>query len=188
MPEAKANGIAYICINPMKDPEGYKALMNPYLEKGFDDIVVLAPVPALISDSSRYLAQEGVMNVFAGVARGTMAEVDLSDVYLKQTRWIGQSGSTIQDLRTMLEQEESGVLSTNRAVAAIGSLDATRDGLKALQDAVFPGKVVIFPHIKDFPLTALSDLKDKLPTVYAKLENGQWSHAAEEEFLRLMLP
>ncbi len=188
MPEAKANGIDYICINPMKDPEAYKALMNPYLENGFDDIVVLAPVPALISDSARYLAQEGVMNVFAGVARGTMAEMDLSDVYLKQTRWIGQSGSTIQDLRTMLEQEESGVLSTNRAVAAIGSLNATRDGLKALQDAVFPGKVVIFPHIKEFPLTALSDLKDKLPTVYAKLENGQWSSEAEKEFLRIMLP
>ncbi len=188
MPEAKANGIDYICINPLKDPEAYKALMNPYLENGFDDIVVLAPVPALISDSARYLAPEGVMNVFAGVARGTMAEVDLSDVYLKQTRWIGQSGSTIQDLRMMLEQEEAGILSTNRAVAAIGSLNATRDGLKALQDAVFPGKVVIFPHIKEFPLTALSDLKDKLPTVYAKLENGQWNSEAEKEFLRLMLP
>lgn len=186
--EAEANGVQYICINPMKDPEAYKALMNPYLENGFDDIVVLAPVPALISDSARYLAQEGVMNVFAGVARGTMAEVDLSDVYIKQTRWIGQSGSTIQDLRTMLEQEESGILSTNRAVAAIGSLDATRDGMKALQDAVFPGKVVIFPHIKDFPLTPLSELKDKLPTVYAKLENGQWSSEAEKEFLRIMLP
>lgn len=108
MPEAKANGIDYICIDPLKDPEAYKALINPYLENGFDDIVVLAPVPALISNSARYLAPEGVMNVFAGVARGTMAEVDLSDVYLKQTRWIGQSGSTIQDLRTMLEQEGAG--------------------------------------------------------------------------------
>ncbi|MBA3870524.1 MAG: alcohol dehydrogenase, partial [Anaerolineae bacterium] len=63
-----------------------------------------------------------------------------------------------------------------------------RDGLQALQDAVFPGKVVIFPHIKEFPLTALSDLKDKLPTVYAKLENGLWNSEAEKEFLRVMLP
>ena len=88
----------------------------------------------------------------------------------------------------MLEQEEAGILSTNRAVAAIGSLNATRDGLKALQDAVYPGKVVIFPHIKDFPLTALSELKDKLPSVYEKLDHGQWSAEAEAEFLRLMLP
>ncbi len=41
-----------------EDEPAYKALMNPYLENGFDDIVVLAPVPALISDSARYLAQE----------------------------------------------------------------------------------------------------------------------------------
>lgn len=186
--EAEAKGLNYICINPIKDPQAYAELMNPYLENGFDDIVVLAPVPALITDSARYLGREGVMNVFAGVARGTMVEMELSDTVFKQTRWIGQSGSTIQDLRTMLEQEEAGILSTNRAVAAIGSLNATRDGLKALQDAVYPGKVVIFPHIKDFPLTALSELKDKLPSVYEKLDHGQWSAEAEAEFLRLMLP
>ncbi len=186
--EAKSKGIEYICINPQKDPAAYNALMNPYLAHGFDDIIVLAPVTFLISDSARYLAREGVMNVFAGVARGTMAEVDLSDVYLKQIRWIGQSGSTIQDLRVMLEQGESGILSRNRSVAAIGSLNAAKDGMKALQDAVYPGKVVIFPHIKDMPLTALEDLKEKLPTVYAKLKDGrEWTVEAEEEFLRLML-
>jgi hypothetical protein len=39
------------------------------------------------------------------------------------------------------------------------------------------------------PLTSLADMKDKLPTVYAKLKDGrEWTNAAEEEFLRLMLP
>jgi hypothetical protein len=123
------------------------------------------------------------------VARGTMTDLDLSDVYLKNVRYIGQSGSMIEDLRTMLNQSESGLLSPNRTVAAVGSLNAARDGLKAVQEAVFPGKVVIFPHIKDMPLTALPELKDKLPTVYAKLKDGhEWTVEAEEEFLRLMLP
>jgi hypothetical protein len=38
------------------------------------------------------------------------------------------------------------------------------------------------------PLTPLSELKDKLPTVYAKLKDGrEWTVEAEEEFLSLML-
>ena len=82
-----------------------------------------------------------------------------------------------------------GELSTNRSVAAVGSLNAARDGYQAVQDMVFPGKVVIYPQIKDFPLTALHNLKDKLPSVYALLRDGrEWTNEAEAEFLKLMLP
>jgi hypothetical protein len=83
---------------------------------------------------------------------------------------------------------ESGALSPNRSVAAVGSLNAARDGLQAVKDATFPGKIVIYPHIKEMPLTPLSELKDKLPSVYARLKEGhEWTVEAEEEFLRLML-
>ena len=185
--EAEAKGIEFICLNPMNKEE-YAAGMAPFEEQGFDDIVVLAPVPAVIADAATYLVPKGVMNVFAGVARGTMASLDLSDAYLKDTRVIGHSASTIEDLRLMLHQVESGALSPNRSVAAVGSLGVARDGLQAVKDAVFPGKIVIYPHIRDFPLTALPDLKDKLPGVYAKLKDGrEWTVEAEEEFLRLML-
>jgi hypothetical protein len=88
----------------------------------------------------------------------------------------------------MLHQAESNTLSPNRSVAAVGSLRAARDGLQTVQDTVFPGKVVIYPHIKEMSLTALPDLKDKLPSVYARLKDGrEWTVEAEEEFLRLML-
>jgi hypothetical protein len=128
------------------------------------------------------------MNIFAGVARGTTAALDLSDTFMKQTRIIGHTASTIDDMRLMLEETESGELSTNRSVAAIGSLEAARDGMQALKDTTYPGKVVIYPNIKYMPLTALTDLKAKMPTVYAKLKNGrEWTVEAEEEFLRLML-
>jgi hypothetical protein len=74
-------------------------------------------------------------------------------------------------------------------VAAVGSLSAARDGLQAVQNTVFPGKVVIFPNIREMPLTALTDLQGKLPTVFAKLRDGrEWTVEAEEEFLRQMLP
>jgi hypothetical protein len=104
-------------------------------------------------------------------------------------RIIGHSGSIIPDLRLMLEQVESGRLSPNHTVAAVGSLEAARAGYMAVKAATFPGKVVIFPHIKEFPLTPLPELKEKLPNVYAKLRDGkEWTLDAEKEFLELMLP
>jgi threonine dehydrogenase-like Zn-dependent dehydrogenase len=186
--DAEEKGVDFICLNPMES-ETYAAGMAPFKAGGFDDIVVMAPIPAVIEEAASTLAPEGVMNVFAGVARGTMVNLDMSDVYLKNVRWIGHSASTINDLRQMLHQAEAGELSPNRAVAAIGSLSAARAGLQAVRDAAFPGKVVIFPHIKEMPLTPLAELKDKLPTVYAKLKDGhEWTVEAEKEFLEQMLP
>lgn len=185
--EATSRGISFICTNPTSG-EG-KSIMAQYKAQRFDDIIVLAPVAALVSDCARYLAQDGVMNIFAGVARGVMATLDAGEFAFRRTRHIGQSGSTIEDLRVMLQQGEAGIISRNRSVAAIGSLDALPDGLHAVQDAVFPGKVVIFPHIKPLPLTPIGDLKRVLPTVYAKLRDGrEWTNEAEEELLRVMLP
>ena len=162
--------------------------MASFKAKGFDYVVVLAPIPAVIADAATYVAPGGVMNVFAGVGRGTMASLDLSDAYLKGIRVIGQSASSIDDLKFTLAMAQSGRLSPNRSVAAVGSLSAARDGLRAVQDQVFPGKVVVFPNIKEMPLTTLSELKEKLPTVHAKLASGrEWTVEAEQEFLRLML-
>ena len=186
--EAEAQGIEWLCLNPL-NRDAYQGAMSRFKDEGFDDIVVLAPVPPVIADAATYLAPGGVMNVFAGVARGTMVNLDLSNVYLRDIRVIGHSASTIDDLRLMLNQAESGQLTPNRSVAAIGSLGAARDGLQAVQETVFPGKIVIYPQIKPMPLTALPDLEHTLPTVYAKLKNGrEWTVDAEREFLRLMLP
>ena len=185
--EAAEKGIEFICLNPM-NKDAYAEGMASFREGGFDDVIVLAPVPALIADGATWLAPEGVMNVFAGVGRGTMAPLDLGEAYLKQTRVIGHSASSIDDLREMLFLAETGSLSPNRSVAAIGSLEAARDGMQALMDTTYPGKVVIYPHIKPLPLTAISDLKETLPAVYAKLKDGrEWTNEAEAELLRLML-
>ena len=185
--EAAEKGIEFICLNPM-NKDAYAEGVARFRTSGFDDVIVLAPVPALIADGATWLAPEGVMNVFAGVGRGTMAPLDLGEAYLRQTRVIGHSASSIDDLREMLFLAETGSLSPNRSVAAIGSLDAARDGMQALLDTTYPGKVVIYPHIKPLPLTAIGDLKETLPTVYAKLKDGrEWTNEAEAELLRLML-
>ncbi len=185
--DAEANRVEFICLNPLNKDE-YAAGMARFKTEKFDDIVVMAPVPPVIADAAGWLAPQGVMNVFAGVARGTMVNLDVSDVYRNDVRYIGHSASSVDDLRFTLQQAEGRQLSPNRAVAAVGSLNAARDGLQAVKDTIFPGKVVIFPHIKELPLTPLSELKEKMPTVYAKLKDGrEWTVEAEQEFLELML-
>jgi threonine dehydrogenase-like Zn-dependent dehydrogenase len=186
--QARDKGIEFICVNPM-NKEAYAESMARFKTDGFDDIIVLAPVAPVIADSANWLARKGVMNVFAGVARGTMAALDLSDAYLKDARVIGHSASVMDDMLLVLEKTYAGELSPNRSVAAVGSLSAAKDGLKAVKEATLAGKVMIYPHIKDFPLTPLAELKDKLPSVHAKLNSrGEWTKEAEDEFLRLMLP
>ncbi len=188
-PEAEAKGIAFTCAS-RADEASYHQTLEEVGAAGFDNIVVLAADPAAIEEAATYLAPQGVMNIFAGVAQGSMpVSLDLSDVYLRGSRFTGHSGSTIGDMQLTLRDVESGHLSPHRLLSAVGSLSAARDALQAVADSTFPGKVVIFPHIKEMPLTALPDLKSTLPAVYARLKGGrEWTAEAEEEFLRLMLP
>jgi len=186
--QARAKGIDFICYNPANEAD-HATKKAAFDHAGFDDIVMLVPVPAVIAEASGHLAPNGVMNVFAGVARGTMVALNLSSTYLANTRIIGHSASKMSDFELVLEKTDSGELSPKRSVAAIGSLSAARAGLQAVKDATLAGKVVIYPHIKEMPLTPLAELKELMPTVYAKLnELGEWTNEAEDEFLRLMLP
>jgi len=184
--DAQAKGIEFICLNPM-DKDAYGTGMARFKETGFDDVIILAPVPPVIADAATYLGPRGVMNIFAGVARGKAAAIDVSGIYLEGHRVIGHSASTIENMRSMLFQAEAGTLSPNRSVAAIGSLEAAWDGLTAVQETKYPGKIVMYLHIKPLPLTAITDLQETLPTVHAKLRNGnEWTKEAEDELIRLM--
>jgi len=185
--QAAEKGIEFICLNPLNKADS-EAKGAAFDHTGFDDIVVLAPIPPVIAEAATHLAPHGVMNVFAGVARGTMVSLDISDAYLKDIRVIGHSASLMSDFQLVLEKTNGGELSPNRSVAAIGSLSAALAGLQAIKDASLAGKVVIYPNIKELPLTAITELEDKMPSVYAKLnERQEWTNEAEEEFLRLML-
>ena len=181
--EAHTKGIAWHCVNPT-DPEAFTEKMAPFKHSGFDDIIMLVPNAGVIADSTQWLAEGGVMNIFAGVARGTTAEIEIEEIMAKNARLIGHSASTIENMLTMLQKVEEGELNTNRSVAAVGSLSAAKDGMQALIDATYPGKVVIFPNIRELPLTPVSELGKILPEVGAKLQNGRtWTRAAESEFL-----
>jgi threonine dehydrogenase-like Zn-dependent dehydrogenase len=186
-PEARARGIDFVCL-AVTAPD-YRQQLAKVAGNGFDNVVILAPAASIITDCANYMADQGIMNIFAGLKRGTMAALDLSAVYQRNLRFIGHTASTIDDLRLMLSQTESGQLSPNRSVVAVGSLNAFKDGLAAVRDAKYPGKVVIFPQISELPLTPIAELAEKMPSVFAKMRDGrEWTVAAETEFLELMLP
>lgn len=186
--DAKERGVELITLNPkVMGQEAFDAELRRLAgEHGFDDIISLVPVAALIEHAADYLAPGGWFNIFAGVARGTMANLDVNAIAEKRVRYLGSSGSSIADMRQTLEQVESHALSTNASLAAIGGMRAAREGIAAVKEGRFPGKTLVFPLIPDLPLTPLPELKNVYPTVYAKLRDGQfWTPEAEEEFLRI---
>jgi L-sorbose 1-phosphate reductase len=186
-PIAERNGVDFRVVNPKEmSKEEFDALLNEFTGgRGFDDIVVLAMIPALIEHAAPFLAEQGLMNVFAGLPIGTIVSLDMSPVYMKQIRFVGSSGSKLSDMVDTLHAAESGQLSTNTSVAAIGGMEASWNGMLAAKEGRFPGKVVIYPQVRSLELTAVQDLKDVLPNVYAKLTDGMfWNREAEAELLR----
>ncbi len=185
---ADERGIELVTLNPKElgDEKFNAELKRLSKGRGFDDIVSMVPVAALIEHAADYLAAGAWFNIFAGVARGTMASLDLNQIIRKRVRFLGSSGSSLSDMRETLARVESDELSTNASLAAIGGMSAAAEGLKAVKEGWYPGKTLIFPLIHDLPLTPLPELKEKLPSVFAKLKDGQfWTAEAEDELLRV---
>ncbi|HZT40874.1 MAG TPA: alcohol dehydrogenase catalytic domain-containing protein [Chthonomonadaceae bacterium] len=186
--QAAERGVELIALNPNTlGEEAFLHTLRKLGEKhGFDDIVSLVPVPGVIEQAADFLAEGGWFNIFAGVARGMMAQLNINKVVRGRSRFLGSSGSSLADMRETLARVEKDELSTNASLAAIGGMDAAAEGLLAVKEGRFPGKTLIFPQIPHLPLTALSELKEQFPTVYERLKDGQfWTQEAEEELLRL---
>ncbi len=130
---------------------------------GFDDVVVLVPVQAIITQASHYLAPTGVLNIFAGVKLGTITDLPFGADREGPMRVIGSSGSPLSAMRDTLALTESGGLSTSYSLAAIGDMGSASKGMKALMDNTFTGKVVIFPFAHGIGLKSIRDLARELP-------------------------
>jgi len=148
--------------------------------RGADDVVVTAPSAAAVTDGAGLLAPDGMLVLFAGLPVGTRARLDLSPVFLHGAQYTGTSGSRIADQERVVEKTLAGQLSPGRALAAVGGIDAAGDGLQAMIDGRFPGKIVIFPQLRGLPLTSLEELAAGDHELAASLgEGGTWTRDAE---------
>ena len=178
---AETNGKELLTFNPATEEESLPDfVLNATDQMGADDVVVCVPVAPLMAEAGTYLAPDGMLVLFAGVPNGTMAALDMSAVYLHNAQFTGTSGSALSDQATVIAKTVAGDLSPNRSVAAVGGMEAARDGVEAMMEGRYPGKVVIFPQISGLPLLSLAELKEKYPTVAEKLGSGDvWTAEAE---------
>lgn len=177
-------------VNPVEDKGLYDDVMAEITRSGgFDDVEVMVTNLSVIGEVSEYVSENGVINLFAGLKRGTMADVDPWLIYgPKQVRYIGHSGSNLQDQIAIVNRFKNGELEPQRSMAALCGLNQIAEGVQAMMDSVYPGKIVVYPMVEDFPLTGLGKLESVLPEVYERLENGRfWTLEAERAFLESQL-
>ena len=180
-PLAEKNGRTLLVFNPTASDETlHDFVMQATDQMGADDVVVSVPVASLMAEAAAVMNPNGMLVLFAGVPNGTYAPLDLSAVYLHNAQFTGTSGLTLNDQRLVMDRALEGTLSPGRLVAAIGGMNAAPEGVEAMMDGRYPGKVVIFPQIPDLPLMGLDELAEKLPAVAAKLDDeGYWTNEAE---------
>jgi len=174
-PLAEKNAVEYKPYNPTKDE----------VADSFDYTVLMAPIPKLVAASVQSASQRGLINIFAGIPATVSGEIDLDTYIEKQLYFIGTSGSTLDDMKRMLEKAESGSLDTNVSVAAISGLEGATEGIRAVEDRSIAGKIVVYPACRDLGLVTLEELSEKMPEVAEFLNNGLWTKQAEDKLLEI---
>lgn len=177
-------------VDPVNEPVEYASLMSKITsEGGFDDIEIMVTNIEVIVRTMDLCANKGVINLFAGLKRGTKASIDAYYVYgPKQLRLIGHSGSKLSDQITIVDNYNRGDIQPHRSMAAVCGMNQIAEGVQAMIDAAFPGKIVVYPMIENFPLTGLPELINTHPEIYNKLEHGfLWTNDAENTFLETTL-
>jgi threonine dehydrogenase-like Zn-dependent dehydrogenase len=190
LPLAQKQNVELCAVNPLGDKSVYDEAMEGVMKGGgFDDVEVMVTSLDAINEVTEWIATGGVINLFAGLKRGTIAEVDAFLIFgPRQLRYVGHSGLKLVDQVAIVSRYESGELQPHRSVAAICGMRQIPDGIRAMQNATYPGKIVAYPMVADFPLTGLAELKNVLPEVYRALEGGSvWTNTAERLFLERML-
>jgi len=181
LPLAEKKQRKLFIINPQKSKNALRDLIYDLTDQqGVDDVVVTVPSAKLMAESASLMNKDGMLVLFAGVPNGTMAPLNLSNVYLHNAQYTGTSGLTMDDQAAVLEEAKAGKLSPGRMVAAIGGMDAVLDAINGVIDSRYPGKIIIFPQIKPLPLIGLDELEMKFPDVTEKLDQGIfWTVEAE---------
>ena len=184
-PLAKKQGRTVLFFNPITSKQSfYDFVMEATSGQGADDVVVSVPIATLMEEGASVMKSDGMLVAFAGVPIGTMGKVNLSDVYLSNAQYTGTSGLTIDDQATVMDRRVAGTLSPGRSVAAIGGLETAAEAIQSVMDGKYPGKVVVFPQIRNLPLMSLKEVEEKLPEVAAKLgEDLMWTNEAEEALI-----
>jgi threonine dehydrogenase-like Zn-dependent dehydrogenase len=152
---------------------------------GFSYIALMVPSPALVGQAVTLAGSGCRINIFAGFATGTRAQIDLDRYIGQHCYFLGTSGSGIPDMKAVLHKVENGELDTNISLDAVSGFEGVADALAAVEARTASGKIMVYPSLPDLGLVRLSELPERFPTVAAALDDGRWTKAAEQELLRV---
>lgn len=189
---AKKRGVElhYINTKELEDPVSY---LKEASDGGFDDVFVMAPVPAVITQGDALLREDGCLNFFAGPTdTELMAPINFFNVHYSAAHIAGTTGSRLCDMEEVVNMMNRGRLDPTPMITHIGGLSCVAETVLNLPN-IPGGKKLIYNHI-DMPLTAINDFEElgKDDLRFAKLaeitkkHNGLWSGEAEEYLLANM--
>jgi len=174
-PIARSRGVELTVINSR----------STEVAPGFSYVALMVPAPPLVGQAVALAGPGCRINIFAGFASGTRADVDL-DRYIEQhCYFLGTSGSLIPDMKAVLRKLERDELDTNISLDAVTGFEGVADALAAVEGRTAAGKIMVYPALPDLGLVRLSELGERFPSVAAALEDGRWTKAAEQELLRV---
>lgn len=184
--KAAQMGIKLSYINTAKLGDPVRALKE-YAPDGFDDVMVLAPVPAVIEQGDGILGKDGCLNFFAGPTDSTLtAPFNFYNVHYSATHIVGTSGGNIDDMKEAVLLTKEGRIDPSSMVTHVGGLGSVVETTLNLPH-ISGGKKLVYTQV-DMPMTALSDI-GKLADInplfkdldeIIRQHNGLWSAEAEE--------
>lgn len=186
----QVNGVEVSFVNTAgaSDPVGeLKAFNGGGL---YDDIFVMAAVPALISQCSALLGYDGCLNFFAGPTdKNLEAAFNFYNVHYMMHHVAANSGSLVADMVDSVDWIGRGILHPEVMITHVGGLDSAADATLGLMK-VPGGKRLVYTHLK-MPMTAIADFAEKgrSDPMFAELDricsahSGLWSREAEDYLL-----
>ena len=188
--EAAKNGLKHVYIKTNATPDAENYIMSLTDHKGFDDVMVFAPVRPVVEMADRLLGKDGCLNFFAGPANSEFkAEFNFYNVHYASTHVVGTSGGNTADMIESIEMMNKGLLNTASMITHIGGLNSVVNTVMNLPK-IPGGKKLIYTNI-DLPLTAIADF-EKLGETDAlfknlneicKRHNMLWNAEAEKYLL-----
>ena len=186
--EAARNGVKLVYANTREN--AVETLTEISGGKGYDDVLVFAPVPAVIEQGDAILAYDGCLNFFAGPTNPALsANFNFYNVHYAAHHLVGTSGGNTSDMMEALEMIADGKMNPAGMITHVGGLNAVAETTLNLPK-IPGGKKLIYTNI-NLPLTAIDDFAKAGETdpLFAKLaeicgrNNNLWCGEAEEYLL-----
>lgn len=186
---AAERGVSLHYVNTA-EPGKVEEIMALTDGKGYNDVLVMAPVKQVIEQGDSLLAKDGCLNFFAGPTdQKFSANFNFYNVHYAFTHIVGTSGGNNDDMRESLDMMASGKINPTAMITHVGGLDSVIESTLNLPN-IPGGKKLIYTHVS-MPLTAIEDFEklgkdDQLFAELARItkaNGGFWCAEAEKYLL-----